>query len=511
MKNLGDIITCHSESQPQKWAIKFRESQYSFLELENLANNLAYVLSEKYSIEKGCRVVIISEKSPELIASAIAIWKLGAIYVPVDFNNGINRLKYILDDIKPRLIISSKKYLTEFQLVIHRIPTMSYHDISLLSKEKSEKFQTDFDQKDIASIYYTSGSTGRPKGVCLNHQSMIDYFNAENELLKMNNDSTSINFGPFHFDVSVQDTFIPLYFGAGVCMYDGLLIPEIIMDIIKKNEVSHLICVSSVLSLITPEDDGFDFLRTSKVKCCMTGGEVCNPNLINLWLQNIPGLELYNGYGPTECNSLCMAYHIKTPQTGRKGPYPIGKPFSGCKAELIDSDRNIIVKSDVIGTLAIGGRQLMTGYWNLPEETKNAFLWIDNECYYITGDLARRDRTGNYIFEGRKDKEVKILGRRINLNEIRNSLLNLANVEYAFVDVFEINGKKKIYAYLYGANLDDTLDAQSIKHFLRKELPIYMIPEELCLGKHLPKTSTNKVYEKGIKELLMNQVFPSLS
>ncbi|MBC8756885.1 AMP-binding protein [Kordia sp. YSTF-M3] len=506
MENLGNIITNHSEKSPDKWAIKFGDAQYSFLELENLANNIAHFLKEKYKVSKGDRVVIISKKSTELIASIIAIWKLGAIYVPADFNNGINRLKYILDDIKPCLIISSKKYLEEFQSVIQPIPTISYSEIGLLPVAKSEKFHEELDGNEIASIFYTSGSTGRPKGVCLNHKSMTHYFHAENELLKINNESTSINFGPFHFDVCVQDTFIPLYFGASVYILDGLLIPEIITDIIHKNNVTHLICVSSVLSLITPAADEFDSLKSSNLKACMTGGEVCNPALINLWLEKIPGFQIFNGYGPTECNSLCMAYHIKTPDTTRKGPYPIGTCFMGCIAHLIDAHGNVIHEDNVVGTLVIGGKQLMNGYWNLPEETEKAFIIIDNEKYYITGDLSKRDEKGEYSFEGRMDKEVKILGRRINLNEIRNSLLNLPYVEYAFVDAFDVNDRKKIYAYVYGTNLESNIDEHQINGLLRKELPVYMIPERVIISKQIPKTSTNKVYEKEIKKLIVNQI-----
>jgi D-alanine--poly(phosphoribitol) ligase subunit 1 len=480
----------------------------SFEELSHMSDILSSILIETYKIKIGDRIVIFTDKSIELVILTMAIWKSGGIYVPVDKNNGELRTDNIIKNIAPSLIVSSDKYLSDFNGIINNIPSLSYEKIRLFLKKTGTsilKRSVNFSENDIAVIIHTSGSTGNPKGVCLSHKSIINYFYGENELLNFNTKSNTINFGPFHFDVSIQDTFLPLFFGAEVYIYDSFLIPDIIANIIIENDISHLICISSVFNLITGTPKQMKLLSSSKLECCMVGGEIIDNKLINFWLNNLPNLKYYYGYGPTECNSLCMAYQITTIDENRIMQYPIGKPFTGSKALLLDAGNNILKNNNVIGKLVIGGIQLMEGYWNLPKESTDAFIIIDNEKYYITGDLAQRDDNGNYIFEGRTDREVKINGRRINLNEIRDCILKLPDVEYVIVDVITIDNNLEIYSYIY--NTKKTLSKEKIMQHTIYALPPYMTPKHIFISDEIFKTNSNKISEKETKTFLLKKYF----
>ncbi len=498
---LSGIITEYAQRTPERNAIKDGATEYSFGALEILSNNLAQRLVETYHVRKGQRILFIAEKASEIIVAVIATWKAGAVFVPVDRNNGANRTKFIIDNVSPAVIISSQELLTKFAEVIADIPTISYEFIRTMDKvNDSFTSKPEVVGDDIAIILHTSGSTGNPKGVVLEHKSVVAYFRAHNLLFLFDEECKNINYGPYHFDVSIQDTFLPLYFGAAVYVYRGMLISTIVINLLLKESATHVIAVSSVLALITGDKDEIQKLKGSGLKVCMTGGEICDTKLINKWLATLPDIRLYNGYGPTECNSLCMAYQIPVADYDRDALFPIGKPFDQMKVALIDGNMEEITENGKTGTLIVAGPQLMREYWNLPDHTEKAFFWLRGERYYITGDLAKRDDEGNYYFEGRNDSEVKIHGRRINLNEIRNCLLRIEDTDYAVVGTVAVNNTTSIYAYVYQSAEKKQLEQPYIIEFLRKTLPEYMIPKYVFVSSEIIKTSTNKINEQEIRK-----------
>ncbi|WP_046754912.1 amino acid adenylation domain-containing protein [Kordia jejudonensis] len=499
-KTLAHIIEHWSIETPNQLAILNHKTSYTFNELEHKSNNLAQQMVAHHNIKYGDRVLVITDKASEIIVAIIAIWKAGAIYVPVDKENGVKRTEFILKNTDACLVISSQKYLDRFSEVIH-VPTINYQSIAALHDKESSFKTTNNDETNAGVIIHTSGSTGMPKGVILSHKSMIQYFKAHNNLLQFDQHSRNINFGPYHFDVGIQDTFLPLLFGTGVYVYTKLLIPRLILDLVKNNDITHLICVSSVLALISGDAEMISKYRDTKLKILMTGGEVCDVKLINRWLDSVPGLIIHNGYGPTECNSLCMAHTITEADHERTKLYPIGKGFEDVKVMLMDDKNQPIHTPNTVGTLLIGGDQLMDGYWNAPDQTAKAFIHFDDEKYYITGDLAKFDADGNYYFEGRNDSEVKILGKRINLNEIRDALLSIENIDYCIADVLEFKGKKQIYAYVLVQN-EIIMEGKWLADQLRTILPEYMIPKHFYITDKVIKTSSNKINEKKTKEFV---------
>jgi D-alanine--poly(phosphoribitol) ligase subunit 1 len=499
---LSEIISEYAKKIPESNAINDGTNSYGFAELENISDNLAELIIEKYNIKKGPRILFIAEKASEIVVGIIGTWKAGAAFVPVDKNNGVGRTQFIVENVTPSLIISSREMLEKFAEAISDIPTLSYEEIAKLDKTESNYSHSQTpDGDDIAIILHTSGSTGNPKGAVLQHKSVVAYFRAHNEAVYgFKEHDKNINYGPYHFDVSIQDTFLPLYFGASVYIYRGLFISGIIIALMLKEGATHITAVSSVLALISGTKDELTKLRDSPLRVIQTGGEICDTKLINKWLTTHPNVKIYNGYGPTECNSLCMAHEITEADPDRNTLFPIGKAFPGTTVALINQQQQVISQPGVVGTLLVAGPQLMEGYWNLPEQTEKAFFFIEGERYYITGDLARFDESGNYYFEGRNDSEVKILGRRINLNEIRDCLLKMADADYAVVGTINMANSTYIYAFIYQSEEKKMLTREKVIDFMRGTLPEYMIPKYVIISNEIFKTSTNKINEQEIKK-----------
>ncbi|WP_046754922.1 AMP-binding protein [Kordia jejudonensis] len=505
-QTMATVLSYGLQNSPQKIAVNDGSTQYSYKDLETRSDHLAALLQNRYGIRKGDRVLVIADKASEIIVVMIGIWKTGAIYVPVDKEDGILRAKYISDLIEPKLFISTKRSLERFDELIKDAPSLNYDEVTNIQRLTDDAYKkVAIAGEDASVILHTSGSTGKPKGAILSHSSIIEYFKAHNEHIQFTAKSRIINYGPFHFDISLQDTFMPLYFGASVYLFRGMFISPIIINLIKEEKITHLIAIASVLSLIAGKREQIEQLKDSSLEFCQAGGEICDVKIFNAWAELMPHIRLYNAYGPVECNSICSVYRIHKPDYNRKKPFSFGKPLKGSKAILLDEDQNVITESETKGVLAIAGPQLMNGYWKKPALTAQVFYYHNDEKYYITGDLAKRDDDGNYYFEGRRDKEVKILGKRINLNEIRNSLFKIDGIDYAIVDTVQLEAERQIYAYAYVSPKNEISYDDILEH-LRSNLPYYMVPKYLCVSNNIAKTSTNKVDERTISNALSNKI-----
>jgi amino acid adenylation domain-containing protein len=504
MNTLAELLALPMRIRPDAVAIRMLDQQISFRAIEVNARRISKLLISKYNIESGDRIIVLAEKRPSIVVLAYAIWKANCIYVPVDVKSPSLRLRHIVDSIHPKLIIASHHVLTDLAGATNTVPSMAFEDIEAdHSCDAGTPLPIVTDDKP-AIIIHTSGSTGTPKGVVLTHKSIITYFYNHNSYLKFDGGSVGMNNGPFHFDVSIQDTFLPLYFGSTVVFHGGIFVSLIMIDLILKNRVTHLIAVSSVLDLISRDTGKFVALEKSNLQVLVTGGEVCSPSLINRWLETIPGLRALYGYGPTECNSLCLTFEISLPDTNRVAPYPIGSPFRGMKAALFDESGSILPQSQRKGVLGIAGPQLMAGYWGDPEMTRRVFRSIDGDTYYITGDYCTCDDQGIFSFVGRIDSEVKILGRRINLNEVRNAIMNHPGVSYAAVGTIENQSEVRIAAFVVAEG--GRVSYQDLRRATDSWLLDYMRPYYIGIVSTPPRTATGKIDEKFALRTLRDSV-----
>lgn len=498
-RTLDRLLACGLADDPDRVALKKNGRTWTFAELDRLSTLAAERMTRAYGLRRGDRVVVLAAAEPAIVVAALAIWKAGGVYAPIDVENAPKRTELMLEKLQPRLAISTAARLETAAETLGDLPTLSYEEI--LAGEgamRGDPLETP-SPDDAAVIIHTSGSTGVPKGAVLTHDSVTTYLRNHNAIMRFDTGSVGINNGPFHFDVSIQDTFLPLFFGARVVMHDGLFVSPIMLSLIAREGVTHLIAVSSVLDLISQDDARLKALGEKAPHTVITGGELCDVKLINRWLTHYPDVNLQYGYGPTECNSLCMSYRVARPDPDRTRPFPIGTVFPGHKAVLIDAEGAVIDEPDRVGTLCISGPQVMREYIGMPEATAAAIRIIDGERYYVTGDQVWRDRDGLHHFAGRIDTEVKIRGRRIDLAELRNALLACEDVRYAVVGTSDAGGEKRIWAFVQTASPDRPNPAR-IAEAVAERVPDYMQPHWLLRATSSPKTRTGKVAEKAIAE-----------
>ncbi|MEI7375998.1 amino acid adenylation domain-containing protein [Dickeya chrysanthemi] len=493
---LGEIFTYGKTQHPQKLAISDGKRSYTFAQLDDMATNLALWLAEQ-GIRCGLRVPVLAEKHAIMPVIAAACWKLGAVYVPLDSQLPAARLRKLLGRLEARVALAISpspledegRWLSGDALLA---VCQQSCEAAVLPVHHHSAEQT-------AYIIFTSGSTGEPKGVEISVGSLKDYFLAHNAWLRFTESSRVFSLSPFHFDVSIEDTLLPLSLGAYVYQFASIHAGAIMRSVIAREKITHLIAVSTLLSLIT--EGGKQILpeNFASLEMVMTGAEVCDPKIINLWKNNLPGVRLINAYGPTETTIVCLCYDIDKPDTQRTTAYPIGVPLQGVSCLILDDAQQPQTADDVPGELCIGGSLVMKGYLGQPEETVKVIFEHQGIRYYRTGDICSRQPDGNIMYLGRRDDEVKIAGRRIHLGEIRQKCLASQGVERAAVRKVSLNGKDHIAVVIAGKDISQLADVES---FLAEELPQYMLPTLWGWTEAVNLSSTGKTDERTLLDQL---------
>jgi amino acid adenylation domain-containing protein len=341
--------------------------------------------------------------------------------------------------------------------------------------------------ENLAYVIYTSGSTGGPKGVEVTQRNLVH--------------STSARFvyygepvrsfmlvSPFFFDSSVAGIFWTLCTGGKLVLSPTRFEPDAFAALIEKEQVSHLLCLPSVYSLLLRQPSSN---RLTSLSCVIVAGEPCLPELPARHFETTSHADLFNEYGPTEGTVWATVYKC-APQDGMT-TVPIGRPIPNVQTYVLD-DLLQPVPIGVVGELYIGGEGIARGYRNSASQTAERFVPHPFETgarLYATGDLARYLQNGVLEFLGRRDQQVKIRGYRIELGEIEMALAHHPAVGEAAV----VADEHRVIAYL---TTNETTTTEELREFLRGRLPEYMLPSQFVLLDSMPLGANGKVDRKAL-------------
>jgi amino acid adenylation domain-containing protein len=485
--SVGSEFSARAFAAPEAVAIRDAEGTIAYGELDRRSNALAWHL-RSLGVGPGTAVGVAIERSADLPVALLAILKLGAHYVPLDPANAGDRTDFIIDDAGVVCIVSSGNR-PAVDRAVRSVNLLA--DAAAIAARPSDAPVAHVRAGDLAYVMYTSGSTGRPKGVAVEHRAILRLV-LNTDFVAVDARDVVLQFAPSAFDASTFEIWAPLLNGAVLAIAPaGTLSLEDLGAAIERLGVTTLWLTAPLFRhAVDSELHHFTGLRT-----LLTGGDTVSPEHAKRYLAAAPSTRLINGYGPTENTTFSCCFTIDS--ADRLDPsVPIGRPIANSTAYVLDEHRRP-VPVGTTGELYVGGDGLARGYVNLPELTAERFT-IDpfsgdaSARLYRTGDLARWRNDGELEFLGRADRQIKIRGFRVELEEIEAALQAHPLVLHAVVVVTEREREKHVTAVVVptrGAALADA----ALRAYLAGVLPTYMMPNRFVVRDSLPEFTSGKI------------------
>ncbi|MEU1495662.1 amino acid adenylation domain-containing protein [Streptomyces sp. NPDC005776] len=460
---------------PDAVAVVAGGTELTYAELDLRADRLARAL-----IRQGVRpetpVAVLLDRSAELVVAILAIIKAGGAYVPLDSRFPSSRIDLILRESGAAVV------LTEEVLA------------ALTQSEEAggSAVEVHCHEAQLAYIMYTSGSTGRPKGVAVTHRDVVGLALTPEWRARGGGHERVLMHSPTAFDLSTYELWVPLLNGGRVVVAPPERLDlDLLQHTISAHGVTGLWLTAGLFRLVAEERPGL----LAGVREVWTGGDVVSPAAAARVLAACPGIEVVNGYGPTEATTLATCHPVHDlPENA--ATVPIGAPMANMRAYVLD-DRLRPVPTGMVGELYLAGTGVARGYFGRPGLTAERFTADPygpaGSRMYRTGDLAWWLPGGALEFAGRVDHQVKLRGLRIEPGEIEAVLASCAGVAQAAVVAREDRpGDKRLVAYLVAAP-EGPPETAELSGRLRRELPDYMVPAAFVTVEALPLTANGKL------------------
>src|SRR5882762_4828612 len=504
-KCIQEVFEEQVEKNPEAVAVVYEEEQLTYGELNRRANRLGHYLRE-LGVRPDGRVGICVERSLEMVVGLLGILKAGGAYVPLDPGYPEERLRYMLEDSSPTVVLTQGHLMKLFSGLSESIPVIDLAEAAEWGEHPEINLQraaVGLISKHLAYVIYTSGSTGMPKGVMVEHANVTNYLLWADDAYYHRAGSGSPAIHSIGFDGIVTTFFGPIIAGQTLALLPQgtemealarLSSPETVPFTLVKVTPSHLKLLNRAFSASQ---------HSAPTRILMIGGEALVPSDVLFWQQRFPDVRLVNHFGPTETTVGCCTFEISEP-IAELHSIPIGRPIANTRIYILDTYGEP-VPVGVAGELYIGGAGVARGYLNRPELTaekfvKDPFAAEAGARMYKTGDLGRWLPDGNIEFLGRNDDQVKIRGYRIELGEIEARLAEHAGVREAVVLAREDEpGEKRLVAYYTPTDTNEgSLGAEELRSHLSSKLPEYMVPAAYVRLERMPLTANGKLNRKGL-------------
>ena len=356
---------------------------------------------------------------------------------------------------------------------------------------------------ETAYVIHTSGTTGAPKGVMISVGAAIHYVSTMSHLVGLRASDRVLDTFDLTFDVSVHNLFTTWHSGATLYILPASQVMNA-LNFVRTNQLTVWSLVSSfaamfqLTGLATPQS-------LPALRVTMFGGEPLTTGIVEFWRNIAPNTAIYNLYGPTEATVTCLALRVPEvlPRAPGAGTIAIGRPLPGVEAAVFD-DCSGVVADGTAGELAISGIQLAQGYLGEAPVPDRRFPVLRGKRWYLTGDRVIRDESGTFHFLGRNDHQVKILGHRVELEEIEHHLRDVTRAPLVCAVPWPVvDGKPMGVVGVVGSA---AVDAQQVLNALGARLPEYMLPTDVVAMECIPLTRTGKIDRRALHERVDSQL-----
>ena len=503
IRNVASYLELSAQARPQATAVIDGDTTWSYAQLLEQSKRAATALAHQGAQHRG--VVLMMEKGAPMLALMMGTLMAGGFYVPVDPQAPADRVHKIAARLQNPLVVAADAEQAAACVAGLEAPVLTPNsllsgdiDEELLARARSQSLET-----DPAYVLFTSGTTGEPKGVAVSHHAIATFIASFTELMGLSADDRFANQAPFDFDVSTKDIYGALSLGATLVIVNRKLFmqPAALVSYLQEQQVTVLTWAVAALCIVSGYHalDGADLSSVRKV---LFSGEVMPRKHLDAWRTNLPQASFVNLYGPTEITCNCL-YHVLDPERSYDEGIPLGDSFPHCSVSIVSDDGTRATEPGATGEIVVGGPTLALGYIGMPEQTAQAF--VQNplqttfpERVYRTGDMATISPTGELLFAGRRDHQIKIQGHRVELGEIETVIESLDGITRCRC-AFDTRTK------LIRAFFEGTAESADAVGLVRDRLPSHMRPASIERVDAMPLTAHGKVDRAKLLEVHRNK------
>ncbi|WP_082096853.1 non-ribosomal peptide synthetase family protein [Paenibacillus wulumuqiensis] len=493
---------------PDHLAISFRDTTYTYRQLNEKANQIAHLLLNQ-GLQKGEFVTMFLDRSLYSVISLLGIMKAGGVYVPVDPSHPDDRNHYIIQDTRSAFVVTQHDHynkvheLTAGIAAMRGIISIEYVN-SVAAPETLYNPNVDVLPDDLAYVIYTSGSTGKPKGTLIAHRGVVNLGQILKEQFAITPEDVMAQFASYSFDGSVWDTIAPLFHGAHMYMLDAdeRVSIEEFATAVERTQSTIITALPTVffnqLSAYLSEEG---YCKLSSLRLLAVAGEALYGERVRAFQQNFGApVQVVNAYGPTECTVCATMHKVSELLPEDVVNVPIGRPIHNYQIYIMNEHQQL-APVGVPGEMYISTIGIARGYLNQPEKTAAAFLphpERENELLYRSGDLAKLLSDGTIEYVGRSDSQIKIRGHRIEIGEIEDNLNKYEGIQDAVVVAKKDSSNQNMLVAYFTTQDGTLLSPAAIKQFLADRLPSYFVPRFICQLDEMPISPTGKAERKKL-------------
>ncbi|MGO9673832.1 MAG: amino acid adenylation domain-containing protein [Methylocella sp.] len=489
----------------------------TYAELDHRSNQFARFLASR-GVRPGSLVGLFLPRSPDAVIAMLGVLKAGAAYAPLDPAYPDDHLAFIAADAAPVLVISLSQVCSPRfgstaapnfgDSPVERAPrpwaaptVFIDAEAQAIARESGAPLAEAAAGDDLAYVMHTSGTTGRPKGVMIPHRGVVRL--ALNHFVDLGPDEVVLQLAPLAFDASTFEIWCPLLNGAALAIVaaEHPSFSEI-GAVIERRGVTTAWFTASLFHAIVDHDVAI----LGPLRQLIAGGDVLSPRHVRRALEALPQCRLINGYGPTENTTFTCCHEVARDSKG-DGAIPIGRPIEHTRVYVLDQDLRALPSGE-IGELFAAGEGMALGYLNRPDLGAEKFLpdpfsAEPGRLMYRTGDFVRQRPDGVVEFIGRVDRQVKIRGKRVELDEVEALLRRLPNVADAAAIVrTRTDGERQIAAYVTSAASLSAVDASALRRQMLDFAPDHLVPGHVIVLDALPRTPNGKVDRTALADLV---------
>lgn len=489
--NVFTYLEDSTRRNPNATAVVDESGTYTYARLLEDTQHVGSALARRGAC--GSSVIIMLRKSELALACMLGTLQAGACYVPVDTSAPAHRLQHMTATLGDAIVVAGEKNadavhqaLPDREVLVAEELLRHPVDPTALEAARSRTLSC-----DPAYVMFTSGSTGTPKGVAVSHGAIASFVDEFVRTFGFTSEDRFANQAPFDFDISVKDVYGSLAVGATLVLVPRELFmqPQALVDYLEKNQVTVMVwavaalCIASAYHVLSPD-------RLQSVRQVLFSGEVIPRKHLDAWLKCLPNTRFVNLYGPTEITCNCL-YHVVDRTAAYPHGLPLGRSFGHCEVLLLDEADHLVTEPGRLGELVVRGPSVALGYVGNPEATSRSFVQnplnnLYHDRVYRTGDLAELLDSGDLVFRGRRDNQIKYMGHRIELEEVDKAFEDLPGVQRCRC-AFDAR-RQRLRVFFEG-----TAEEATLPRLVADTLPASMRPSSITRVDSMPLNKNGKV------------------